>query len=72
VPAQKAKIISPGAQRYTNYIPTQKDDSGNLDLPFFIFKDPFLGFQFDTRFPDTIGWVYPKSICNIGKKVDSW
>ena len=51
--------------RYENYIPNGKGESGSMDLSFFIFNIPFSGFRFDTRFPDTIGCVYPKSICNI-------
>ena len=40
MPRWKTKIIGPGAQRYTNYIPTQKGDSWNQELP--IFKSLFL------------------------------
>jgi len=33
--------------------------------PFLISNYHSLTTQFDTRFPDKIGYMYPKSICNI-------
>jgi hypothetical protein len=57
--------------RFPKYIPTERGESGNLEAPFFSYNTPFLGFQFDTWFPETIRYIYPKFIFNNSIKSDS-
>jgi hypothetical protein len=60
------------ALRYTNYIPMERCNSGNLNFLILVLKTLFFLFQFDRHFPDTIGCVYLKSICMNCVKTDSW
>ena len=68
----KSIIRRPMALRYTNYIPMERCNSGNLNFLILVLKTLFFWFQFDRHFPDTIGYMYPKSICMNCVETDSW
>ena len=50
---------------------TKRTISAIIIHPFSVSNRHFLSIRFDTWFPDTIGCMYSKSICNFRRKADS-